>query len=100
MLTRLFVFHIGASPTVLVGLISIHVYLVRSLGVSELGAPASADAKANPLVTPERIKPEWYFFWAFRWLNLVSDQAAVVTQGLFVGTIISWPLIDACIRRR
>ena len=131
MLTRLFVFHIGALPTVLVGLISLHVYLVRSLGVSELGSPASADAKefkffpdhiltevalalflmflltflalvfpagldakADPLVTPEHIKPEWYFFWAFRWLKLMSDQAAVITQGMFVGTIIAWPLID------
>ncbi len=137
MLTRLFVFHIGALPTVLVGLISLHVYLVRSLGVSELGSPASADAKefkffpdhiltevalalflmflltflalvfpagldakADPLVTPEHIKPEWYFFWAFRWLKLMSDQAAVITQGMFVGTIIAWPLIDGWIRKR
>lgn len=137
MLTRLFVFHIGALPTVLVGLISLHVYLVRSHGVSELGSPSSADskefkffpdhvltelalalflmflltflalvfpagldAKADPLVTPEHIKPEWYFFWAFRWLKLMSDQAAVITQGIFVGTIIIWPLIDGWIRRR
>lgn len=137
MLTRLFVFHIGALPTVMIGLIVAHVYLIRTHGVSELGTPRSPDAKtfpffpdhlfteialalflmflltvlalifpvglgdkANPLVTPEHIKPEWYFFWAFRWLKLMSDQAAVITQGLFVGTIIAWPLIDAWIRRR
>ncbi len=137
MLTRLFVFHIGALPTVLVGLVAVHIYLIRSLGVSELGSPkspdskefkffpdhilteialalflmflltflalvfpAGLDAKADPLETPEHIKPEWYFFWAFRWLKLMSDQAAVVTQGLFVGIIVAWPLIDGWIRKR
>lgn len=137
MLTRMFVFHIGALPTVLVGLISLHIFMIRSHGVSELGSPASKDAKtfrffpdhllteislalflmfiltflalvfpagledkANPLVTPEHIKPEWYFFWAFRWLKLMSDQAAVVTQGLFVAIIVAWPLIDSWIRKR
>jgi len=137
MLTRLFVFHIGALPTVLIGLIAVHIYLVRSLGVSELGSPKSDDAKtfpfipdhlfseivlalflmflltclalifpaglaekADPLTTPEHIKPEWYFFWAFRWLKLMSDQAAIITQGLFIGTIVAWPLIDGWIRRR
>jgi quinol-cytochrome oxidoreductase complex cytochrome b subunit len=137
MLTRLFVFHIGALPTALVGLIALHIYLIRGHGVSELGAETSADAKsfrffpdhllteislalflmflltflalvfpagledkANPLETPEHIKPEWYFFWAFRWLKLMSDQAAVITQGLFVGLIVVWPLIDGWIRAR
>lgn len=137
MLTRLFVFHIGALPTVLVGLIALHIYMIRAHGVSELGSPASKDSKpfrffpdhllteislalflmflltvlalifpaglddkANPLETPEHIKPEWYFFWAFRWLKLMSDQAAVITQGLFVGIIIAWPFIDGWIRKR
>ena len=137
MLTRMFVFHIGALPTVLVGLISLHIYMIRAHGVSELGAPTTKDAKpfrffpdhllteislalflmfvltflavvfpagledkANPLVTPEHIKPEWYFFWAFRWLKLMSDQAAVVTQGLFVTVIVAWPFIDSWIRKR
>ena len=137
MLTRLFVFHIGALPTLLAGFIAVHIYLIRSHGVSELGSPQSSDdkkfpffpdhfltevalalflmflltclalifpagldAKANPLVTPQHIKPEWYFFWAFRWLKLMPDRAAVVTQGLFVGIIVAWPFIDSWIRKR
>ena len=62
--------------------------------------PAGLDEKANPLDTPEHIKPEWYFFWAFRWLKLMTDQAAVITQGIFVGLIVCWPLIDGWIRKR
>ena len=137
MLTRLFVFHIGALPTLIIAVIIVHLLLMRVHGVSELASPKDADAKtfpffpdhlmteiglamflmfiltflaivfpaglgekADPLNTPEHIKPEWYFFWAFRWLKLMSDRAAVITQGLFVGLIFAWPFIDAWIRRR
>ena len=136
MLTRLFVFHIGALPTLMVVFLLAHLLLMRTHGVSPLGAPASPDTKrfpfipdhlfteigiamflmflltilaivfpagmgpkADPLVTPEHIKPEWYFFWAFRWLKLMSDRAAVITQGIFIGLIFAWPLIDARIRK-
>ncbi len=137
MLTRLYVFHIGALPTALIGLLLIHLVLVRIHGVSELGSPVGPDSKrfpffpdhlfteiaialflmflltflaivfpasmgprADPLVTPEHIRPEWYFFWSFRWLKLMSERAAVITQGLFVASIIFWPFIDSRIRKR
>lgn len=137
MLTRLFVFHIGALPTLMVVVLLGHLLLMRTHGVSPLGSPAGPDAKrfpfipdhlfteiavalflmffltflaivfpaglgpkADPLVTPEHIKPEWYFFWAFRWLKLMPEQAAVATQGLFIALIFFWPLIDARIRKR
>ena len=137
MLTRLFVLHIGAIPTLMLGCVAVHIYLVRTHGVSELGSPKSADAepfpffpnhllteialalslmflvtclaiifpagvgeKADPLNTPEHIKPEWYFFWAFHWLKLMPDQVAVVTQGLFLAVIFFWPLLDTWIRKK
>lgn len=137
MLTRLFVFHIGALPTLTVVVLLAHLLLMRTHGVSELGSPTGTDAKrfpfipdhllteigiamflmflltflaivfpagmgpkADPLNTPEHIKPEWYFFWAFRWLKLMSDRLAVFTQGIFVGLIFFWPLIDARIRKK
>ena len=136
MLTRLFVLHIGAIPTLMMGCVASHIYLVRAHGVSELGSPRSPDSepfpffpnhfltevalalflmflvtclalvfpaglgdKADPLETPEHIKPEWYFFWAFRWLKLMPDQVAVVTQGLFLALIFCWPLLDSWIRK-
>ena len=137
MLTRLFVFHIGALPTIMVVVLLAHLLLMRAHGVSELGSPSTKDSarfpfipdhllteigiamflmffltfltivfpvgmgpKANPLVTPEHIKPEWYFFWAFRWLKLVPDKVAVVTQGLFIALLAAWPLLDARIRQK
>lgn len=137
MLTRLFVFHIGALPTIMIMVLLSHLLLMRAHGVSELGSPARADAerfpfipdhllteigiamflmflvtflaivfpvgmgpKADPLNTPEHIKPEWYFFWAFRWLKMMPDRLAVATQGLFLGMFFAWPFIDSWIRKK
>lgn len=136
MLTRLFVLHVGAIPTLMIGCVVVHIYLVRAQGVTQLGEtetekktfpfipdhlltelalalflmflltclalvfPAGLAEKANPLETPDHIKPEWYFFWAFRWLKLMPDQVAVVSQGVFLAAIVFWPLVDNWIRAR
>ena len=42
--------------------------------------PAEMGPRADPLVTPDVIKPEWYFYVAFRWLKLFSGTAAVLTH--------------------
>jgi len=61
--------------------------------------PATMGPKANPLSTPEVIKPEWYFYTAFRWLKLFSGTFAVLSSGLIVLTMIVWPWIDNLLRR-
>ncbi len=61
--------------------------------------PAMMGPKANPLVTPEEIKPEWYFYVAFRWLKLFSLTVAVVSSGFIVFAMILWPWIDAGLRK-
>ena len=61
--------------------------------------PAALGAKADPLVTPDIIKPEWYFYVAFRWLKLFSGTAAVLSMGFIVFVMFTWPFIDAWIRR-
>ena len=65
--------------------IGLALFLMFLLTFLAIVFPAGMGEKANPLVTPEHIKPEWYFFWAFRWLKLMSDRAAILTQGLFIG---------------
>jgi quinol-cytochrome oxidoreductase complex cytochrome b subunit len=62
--------------------------------------PVGLAERANPLVTPEHIKPEWYFYWTFRWLKLVGLHTAVVTLGIAAGVFTLWPFIDGAIRRR
>ena len=55
--------------------------------------------QADPLNTPNIIKPEWFFFATFRWLKLFSVTVAVLSMGLIVCAMILWPWIDAVIRR-
>ena len=62
--------------------------------------PTPLEAKADPLTTPPHIKPEWYFYWTFRWLKLTGLTFAVLSIG-FVGFLaLVWPFVDAWIRRR
>jgi len=84
-----------------------HVYteliigLVLMIVLSALATiqPAGLGPKADPLSTPEVIKPEWFFFASFRWLKLFSVTFAVLSMGLIVCAMIVWPWIDAVIRR-
>jgi quinol-cytochrome oxidoreductase complex cytochrome b subunit len=62
--------------------------------------PPTLGPKADPLVTPEVIKPEWFFYVAFRWLKLFSATMAILSMGLVVFLMFTWPFIDAWIRRR
>ena len=61
--------------------------------------PATMGPKANPLVTPEVIKPEWFFYVSFRWLKLFSLSFAVISSGFIVGAMFVWPWIDRALRK-
>lgn len=62
--------------------------------------PATLGPRADPLTTPEVIKPEWFFYVAFRWLKLFSGTAAVLSMGFLVFVMFVWPLVDGLLRRR
>jgi quinol-cytochrome oxidoreductase complex cytochrome b subunit len=62
--------------------------------------PATLGPRADPLTTPEVIKPEWFFYVAFRWLKLFSGTAALLSMGLILFAMFTWPFIDALFRRR
>jgi quinol-cytochrome oxidoreductase complex cytochrome b subunit len=62
--------------------------------------PAGLEEKANPLVTPPHIKPEWYFYFTFRILKITSITAAVLIMGAAFFILFLWPLIDAKLREK
>jgi quinol-cytochrome oxidoreductase complex cytochrome b subunit len=62
--------------------------------------PAHLGPQADPSVTPEVIKPEWWFYVTFRWLKLFSGTAAVLSIGFIAFTMFAWPFIDQTIRKR
>ncbi len=61
--------------------------------------PAGLGAPADPLSTPEVIKPEWFFYVAFRWLKLFTGTAAVLSMGFVVFVMFAWPAIDRLLAR-
>ncbi len=75
--------------------------LVLMLLLSALATilPATLGTKADPLTTPEVIKPEWFFYVTFRWLKLFSGTFAVLSMGFIVLAMFLWPWIDGLLRR-
>jgi quinol-cytochrome oxidoreductase complex cytochrome b subunit len=61
--------------------------------------PATLGQRADPLVTPDEIKPEWWFYVTFRWLKLFGPTFAVLSMGFIVFVMFIWPWIDAWFRR-
>ncbi len=62
-----------------------------------LGAlfPPEIDKKANPLVTPAQIKPEWYFLFIYQGLKYVpKDLGSVLFLWILPAAVITLPLWD------
>jgi len=45
------------------------------------------DEVANPLVTPEHIKPDWYFLAAYQWLKAVPNEIIGILSQIVVLTV-------------
>jgi cytochrome b6 len=61
--------------------------------------PAILGPQADPLTTPEVIKPEWWFYVSFRWLKLFSLSFAVISTGFIVAAMFLWPWLEAGLRK-
>ena len=70
--------------------------------------PTELGDKANPQLTPDHIKPEWYFYFQFRLLKLSPGIAAlgltsldvsVLLTGLLLLIVFTWPWIDRALER-
>jgi len=74
--------------------------LMIVLSVLATVLPATMGPRADPLTTPEVIKPEWFFYVSFRWLKLFSATFAILSSGFIVFIMFVWPFIDDFIRRK
>lgn len=135
---RFYILHAAVLPGILIGLLIVHIAILRLQGVSEMQfedepedgpktfnffpdhlytelivglvlmillsvlatvLPATMGPRADPLTTPEIIKPEWFFYVTFRWLKLFSGTFAVLSMGFIVFIMFAWPFIDGWLRR-
>ena len=61
----------------------------------EISFPPAALEPANPLLTPEHVKPEWYFLANYQMLKLIPNEfAGIVIQGLLAALIFLLPVLD------
>jgi quinol-cytochrome oxidoreductase complex cytochrome b subunit len=80
--------------------LAIGLVLMVVLSVLASVFPVPLGPRADPLTTPEVIKPEWFFYVAFRWLKLFSENVAFGTLGAILLVMTAWPFVDGAIRRR
>lgn len=62
--------------------------------------PFGLHEKADPLSTPEGIKPEWYFLPMYQALKYVPKVVGVLGIGLFCFGLVIWPFIEQALFRR
>ncbi len=92
--------HFNFFPDHLMTELALGLVLMIILSALATILPVEMGPKADPLVTPEVIKPEWFFYVMFRWLKLFSRTAAILSTGFIVFTMFAWPFIDDWLRRK
>lgn len=92
--------HFNFFPEHMMTEVTIGLVLMILLSALATLLPAHLGPPADPLTTPEVIKPEWYFYVTFRWLKLFSGTTAVLSMGFIVFVMFIWPLIDGFIRKK
>lgn len=70
------------------------IVIVYLLVIVSLIFPAGMGEMANPAVTPEHIKPEWYFYFSFRLLKLTALKTSVLLTMALGGVLFLWPFIE------
>jgi cytochrome b6-f complex subunit 4 len=56
--------------------------------------PAGLAPRANVLVTPPGIKPEWYFLSLFQLIKVIPEIAGIIVPGVVVLLMIVLPFVD------
>ena len=91
--------HFNFFPDHILTELTIGLVLMVILSALATIVPATMGPPADPLTTPELIKPEWYFYVSFRWLKLFSGTVAILSMGFILFIMFIWPFIDAQVRR-
>lgn len=122
-LGRFFALHTLVLPAIILGLVGIHLAMMRFHGISSMPGrensrkvpffphhvmkdaisvyvtlallyalvvllPWRLHEKADPLVTPEGVKPEWYFLWTYQFIKYFPQTIGPIS-GKVVGILLS-----------
>ncbi len=82
--------HVRTELWVTLGIVAV-VFVIGALGML---FPLGLGAPADPLDTPEHIKPEWYFLALYQLLKFVPKTAGVLLPIIGLVVLMLWPFID------
>lgn len=82
--------HVTTEFKVAVGIIAIALLF----GIIGLFKPVGLQPPADPMNTPEHVKPEWYFLALYQLLKFVPKDVGVAIPILAVILITIWPFLD------
>ncbi len=77
--------------------INIGLFLFYLCCILAIILPVEVGQKANPLVTPEHIKPEWYFYPMYKWIKMTPEVVGLFFPMFVIAIFIFWPLVDSLI---
>ena len=82
--------HITTEFIVTIGILGIFVIV----GVVGLFSPVGLQDPADPMNTPNHVKPEWYFLALYQVLKYVPKTSGALAPVILVLVILLWPFID------
>jgi len=65
------------------------------IGIIGFFIPVGLGEPADPMVTPEHTKPEWYFLALFQLLKYISKTIGAILPVILVLLIAIWPFLDS-----
>ncbi len=74
--------------------------LLYLLTILALIYPIGLGPPADPSITPEHIKPEWYFYSNFRLLKLTSLNVMYLSVLFFGLVLLFWPFIEETLQKK
>jgi quinol-cytochrome oxidoreductase complex cytochrome b subunit len=64
------------------------------VGLVAIFAPVGLHDPADPMNTPEHVKPEWYFLGLYQLLKFIPKTTGAVLPVLAVLLVLLWPFLD------
>ena len=68
--------------------------IVIILGLVGLFSPVGLQDPADPMNTPNHVKPEWYFLALYQILKFVPKTSGALAPVILVLVILLWPFLD------
>ena len=82
--------HITTEFLVVVGI----TVLVVLIGLFGLFSPVGLQDPADPMNTPDHVKPEWYFLALYQLLKFIPKTIGATAPVLLVLLVMVWPFLD------